>query len=187
VPADAPAILGAAGPNFVAMYFLGENASNAAGGTSTDGRGYSLRAGYIAGALDLGISSGLTTFAAGNVRQTNVAGSYDFNVVKLMALYARDTVSGGATGTGYLVGATVPIGTNQLRLAYSRYKTDAAGKPATGKLALGYVYNLSKRTALYATVASVSNRGPASQSLNGSTTAAGASSKGYDLGLKHSF
>lgn len=34
-----------------------------------------------------------------------------------------------------------------------------AGDPTSRKLAIGYVYNLSKRMALFATVAHVSNRG----------------------------
>ena len=59
--------------------------------------------------------------------------------------------------------------------------------PATRKLAVGYVYNLSKRTAAYATYAHVDNRGTAAVGLGGSTTAAGRNSDGFDIGLKHSF
>ena len=72
-------------------------------------------------------------------------------------------------------------------LAYSRYKVDVAGDPTSKKLALGYVHNLSKRTALYVTVARVTNNGGAAQALNGSVTAANGNSTGYDLGIRHSF
>ena len=58
---------------------------------------------------------------------------------------------------------------------------------ASGKLSLGYVHNLSKRTALYGTIAQVSNAGGATFALNGSTTAANTRSRGLDLGIRHSF
>ena len=89
--------------------------------------------------------------------------------------------------TGYIVGAIVPFGVTDFKVAYSSYGTDEPGDPTTRKLAFGAVYNLSKRTAAYATYAHVDNRGPASVGLAGSTTAAGKSSDGFDLGLKHSF
>jgi hypothetical protein len=53
--------------------------------------------------------------------------------------------------------------------------------------AVGYIHNLSKRTALHATYARVSNSGGAAQALNGAVTAAGRSSSGLDVGIKHSF
>jgi len=86
-----------------------------------------------------------------------------------------------------LIGALVPVGAGQVRVAYSTYKTDAAGTPKSKKWALGYVHNLSKRTALYTTFARVTNSGGAAQALNGAVTAANARSTGYDFGIKHSF
>jgi predicted porin len=59
--------------------------------------------------------------------------------------------------------------------------------PRSNKIALGYVHNLSKRTALYTTFARVSNKNGAAQSLNGSVTAANRNSTGYDFGIRHSF
>ncbi|REM30025.1 porin, partial [Mycobacterium tuberculosis] len=65
---------------------------------------------------------------------------------------------------GYLIGATVPVGAGLIRVAYSqvRYNEGTAGitgeDPLARKFAVGYVHNLSKRTALYATVARVNNR-----------------------------
>ena len=38
--------------------------------------------------------------------------------------------------------------------AYSRYRTDAVNNPTVAKIGLGYVHNLSKRTAVFATVES---------------------------------
>ncbi|MNT82800.1 Outer membrane porin protein 32 precursor [compost metagenome] len=73
-------------------------------------------------------------------------------------------------------------------MAYSTYKTDTVGPdPRSNKIALGYVHNLSKRTALYTTVARVGNKNGAASALNGSVTAAGRNSTGYDIGIRHSF
>jgi predicted porin len=62
-----------------------------------------------------------------------------------------------------------------------------AGDPRTTKVALGYVHNLSKRTAVYTTWARVKNSGGANAALNGAVTPANASSTGIDLGMRHSF
>ena len=73
-------------------------------------------------------------------------------------------------------------------LAYSRYKVDLAGDPTSKKLALGYVHNLSKRTALYVTVARETNSGgAASSSERFRDRRANGNSTGYDLGIRHSF
>ncbi|HWP11176.1 MAG TPA: porin, partial [Ramlibacter sp.] len=79
-----------------------------------------------------------------------------------------------------------PVGAGEIRLSYSAYDYGVASAEAK-KYALGYVHNLSKRTALYATYAHLSNDGAAALSLNGSTTPAGGSSSGFDLGIRHSF
>ena len=55
---------------------------------------------------------------------------------------------------GYLFGATVPIGPGLIRTSYSHVKYDFnlplsfAPDPKASKFALGYIHNLSKRTAL---------------------------------------
>ena len=52
-----------------------------------------------------------------------------------------------------------------------------------------YIYNLSKRTALYTTYAKITNKGNAAFSiLPGSLgSAKGAESSGYNFGVRHSF
>jgi predicted porin len=70
--------------------------------------------------------------------------------------------------TGYLLGVTVPVGAGLIRASYSHVKYDYNlpfdplavnnNDPKANKLAIGYVHNLSKRTALYATIARVSNK-----------------------------
>ncbi|GAC1358784.1 MAG: porin [Variovorax sp.] len=167
------------------MAYTGENNSNTP--NSQDGNGYSGRLGYQAGPWNAAIATGRTKYLAGNIRQTNLGASYDFGVAKLTGHYARDK-NGAVSARGFLVGASAPVFTvGQVRASYSEYKTDAAGGPKVKKLGLGYVHNLSKRTALFATVAHSSNSGGASFSMYGSTTAVNGSSNAYEGGIRHSF
>jgi predicted porin len=171
-----------------AQMYRGENNSGAA--TSNDGNGFSLRVGYDAGPLSLAFANGSTKYAAGKITSTNLGGSYNLGVAKVSALWTSDKVSGGKKGSGTLFGANVPMGTNEIRVAFSRYETETAAGATDGKASktsLGYVANLSKRTALYATYARVSNSGISAQALNGATTAAGGSSTGMDFGVRHAF
>ena len=105
----------------------------------------------------------------------------------MAGLYTRDVNSLTADGKGYLLGVNAPMGAGEIRASYSTYKIDSANDPKSNKLALGYVHNMSKRTALYTTVARVSNRGGAAQALNGASTAANSNSTGLDIGVRHSF
>jgi len=171
-----------------AQMYRGENNSGAA--TSNDGNGFSFRLGYDAGPLSLAFANGSTKFATGKITSTNLGGSYNLGVAKVSALWTSDKVSGGKKGSGTLFGANVPMGTNEIRVAFSRYETETAAGVTDGKASktsLGYVTNLSKRTALYATYARVSNSGISAQALNGATTAAGGSSTGMDFGVRHAF
>lgn len=169
-----------------AQYYMGENLSNAA--NKKDGNGLALRAGYANGPINVALAFSDTKFLAGNIKAVNLGGQYDLGVAKIMAHYNQDDVKGGAEGKGFLIGGLVPVGAGEIRLAYSTYKIDTVGAdPRSNKIALGYVHNLSKRTALYATYAHVSNKNGAAQSLNGSVTAAGDNSNGYDFGIRHSF
>ncbi|MDI1236268.1 MAG: porin [Polaromonas sp.] len=173
--------------------YMGENNKNGAA-TEKDGNGSAIRLGYANGPVNVALATASTKFAptatTGKIRSTNLGGSFDFGVAQAMALVTRDKVDStptSVTGKGALIGALVPMGAGQIRASYSTYKTDAAGTPKSKKWALGYVHNLSKRTALYTTFARVTNSGGAAQALNGAVTAANARSTGYDFGIKHSF
>lgn len=167
------------------MYFLGENASNGAL-TEDDGNGYGARFGYISGPFNLAIATTRTTFAVGDARQTNLAGSWNFDAWRLMAQLSRDG-RGSIDGRGALVGGVVAVGVGEIRTSVSRYKTSAAGDPEMTKFSMGYVHHLSKRTALYASAARVRNSGRASLALNGAVTGMNQSSTGYDIGMRHAF
>jgi predicted porin len=140
---------------------------------------------------------------------------YDFGPVKLFGEVSRlknkvdyevtPLFTGGRPDTdltGYLLGVTVPVGAGLIRASYSRVKYDfnevqspflpAEADPKASKLALGYVHNLSKRTALYATVARVSNKNGAALTVGGPAfintgVFTPKNSTGYDFGIRHAF
>ncbi len=169
-----------------AQYYMGENLSNAA--NKKDGNGLSLRAGWANGPINVALAVSQTKYLSGDIKTWNLGGQYDLGVAKIMGHYNQDKISGGADGKGFLLGGLIPVGAGEIRLAYSTYEVEVAGPdPRANKFALGYVHNLSKRTAVYATVAAVKNKNGSASALNGAVTAAGRNSSGYDFGVRHSF
>lgn len=177
------------------QYFLGENNQTGAA-TEDDGTGYAWRASYAAGPLSLAIGTSKTKYSAlGDAESMTLGGSFNFGVATVMGFYARDELGGtaaatSAKGDGFLIGANVPVGAGLIRTSFSTYEVDlgAGREPKAKKFALGYVHNLSKRTAAYTTVARLKNSGGAAGTLGGATTGgANQSSTGYEVGLRHSF
>ncbi len=172
-------------------YWFGEN------DPADAGDGYGLRLGYGAGPFNVALSYATTdgAVAGDEFRTWNLGGSWDFGMAKVMAQYMQDRADiggGDVDGRGWLLGALVPVGAGEIRASYSDYRIDTnvggAPEPRAKKLALGYVHNLSKRTALYATIARVSNDDGAAFTLGGATAGAGDfNSTGYDIGIRHSF
>ncbi len=156
-----------------------------------------FRIGYAAGPLNVALGYGQvrggTTTADVDYRATNIGASYNFGFVKPMVLIATERGNGRKVEL-YEVGATVPVGVGEIRAAYSMYKRKDISDADSNRFALGYGYNLSKRTQLYATVARVdnddrANRGltVSSSSLASPTIAAGRNVTGYEFGVRHSF
>jgi predicted porin len=170
-----------------AMYHMGENPRSGAA-SQNDGNGYGIRLGFATGPFNVAAAFSRTRYSTGDVRQDNLGGQWDLGMARLMGQYQRDRV-GTVSARGWLLGALVPVGPGEIRVAYSRYTTDQpiGTDPRANKLALGYVHNLSKRTAVYATWAHVSNNSTSNVVLNGSTGGAGGTSNGFDLGLRHAF
>ena len=100
--------------------------------------------------------------------------------------YSRDK-NGAVSGKGWLLGGWVPVGAGQVLASYSQYELSSAANPEGKKIALGYIHQLSKRTALYGTWARLKNSGGAALALNGASTAPNSSSSGLDVGIRHTF
>lgn len=162
--------------------YFGENASTA----PDTGSGSSLRATYDQGPLSLGLAYGKTNTGAGlDVQSTNIGGSYDLGVAKLMGAITKDQNTNVPEVTGMQFGAHIPVSSGTVRVSVS--STDNGANKKTTQYALGYVHNLDKDTNLYATFASVSNSGGASAALNAAATPVNGSSTGFDFGIKYSF
>ena len=161
------------------------------------GGGMALRGGYNAGPLNVALGYGQMrggTDAVGvSYKSTNIGAAYDFKVVKPMVLFATEKGNGKRMDL-LALGATAPLGAGELRASYVMFKNKSAANADSSKLALGYGYNLSKRTQLYATVARMRNddnakRGLAisSSSLVSPAIANGANVTGYEFGVRHAF
>ena len=156
----------------------------------------------------------------------SIGASWDFGFLKLFGEYSKSDISVETSALipplsqafgfrepgadGWLLGLTVPVGPGLIRASYSAvdYKNTTIpgqffnlAEPKASKVALGYVHNLSKRTALYATVAYVDNKDGADLDVGGLSpgfygNGVGAnnlagfrpkSSTGYDFGIRHAF
>lgn len=168
------------------------------GSNGSDG-GYKFmggRAGYATGTLDVSVYASTTKIAATgvNFKQVGAAGAYSVGPVKLSASFTQSEYL-TSKHENLLIGAVLPVDSSQFKASYSKVRqrgTNAAGASidADGAeaFALGYVYNLSQRTALYATAAWSSNHGKATYTVLGvPTIAPGLSSSGYEFGLRHNF
>ncbi|MDM0021785.1 porin [Variovorax saccharolyticus] len=207
--------------------------SGTASSPSSKGRYYGGRFGYASGPWNVVLAYGSSQAADGadgnawvrdRIVETSLVTTYDFGPLQLLGelvqMQARrevDSLPAAAASTwshdtynGGQIGVILPIGAGVIRATYAELNfyvdgdrgsvnTDASAQ----KLALGYVYNLSKRTALYATVGKVLiKNGQNNPNVLGATTGGGLtylstgagvqgyaprSSTGYDFGIKHSF
>jgi predicted porin len=170
-----------------AMYYMGENGE---GATEDHGTGAGARFGWAAGPFNVAVAASKTELAVGDVKSANVGGSFNFGFATLMGHYAATEVDGPVTnldGKGWLVGGLIPVGAGEIRLAYSTYEIDGTLNGKIEKAAIGYVHNLSKRTAVYTTYAFLKNKDGAALALNSATGAINADSQGLDIGIRHSF
>lgn len=187
------------------MYLLPSNIGGVYGraavasGEGTAGKKYvGGRIGYAAGAFDVSAAYGQTEvaplFGDDKFKVAVLGASYDLGVVKLMGYY-RQSKFADQKLAAYSLGAVAPLGLGQLKASYTR--ANASGTNAVGtnvaandadQFALGYVYNLSKRTAVYGTAAYVKNKGSAAFNVNSALAlAAGQKSTGAEVGLRHAF
>lgn len=134
--------------------------------------------------------------ADGNKDMFSVGASYDLGMAKISALAQQSRFQDipGASDrkiNSYMIGAAAPVGAGQVRLQYALYDQKFIDSKAH-QLSLGYVHNLSKRTAVYGTVAYLKNNDASSLALGAKglgniTPAAGENQTGVQVGIRHSF
>jgi predicted porin len=169
------------------------------------------RVGFAAGPFDIAVaasqerfgavgtigSSGLTgtnnagTVPIGQSQKTyNVGGQWDFGFAKLLGYYDREKLPASKEDMGS-ISAVIPIGQSEVHVGYDRSKR----KPNTGasttvdQIKATYQYNLSKRTALYATASRLDNKDATTLTLGGASgqTTPRGDSTGAEFGIRHFF
>jgi predicted porin len=193
------------GVNVDLAYSAGEQTALAAG------RQFGGAIGYAAGPLTvrLAYNSKNTDVAATGTnhdlgRNTLLGANYDFKWVRLYAAYGIDKGFNSATlgnannpyggvkptpsidGRDMLLGLRAPVGPGTLMFS-TMHKDDRThfNQDATS-WGIGYLYELTKRTGLYAAYAHINNKNGAGYTV-ANNSESGSGNTGYDLGIRHTF
>lgn len=166
-------------------YALGEQNSTPST-TKNDGKYVGGRVGYAAGPFAIAVATGTTQYSTGDFKQTNLGVTFRVGPAKLMLLAGENKV--GVTKTSVVtLGTQFTVGNGEIRAAYTQLDAKGVASDAH-QIALGYVHDLSKRTALYATASQIDNKGAGKTfNLGVSPVTAGGNSTGYEIGLRHNF
>lgn len=152
------------------------------------------RIGYATGPVNVAVAYGETKDAAGGAtsKAGNIGASFHIGFMTLMGQY-HEYKAGSNKLTNIVLAATAPLGNGTLKFSGAQSDVDfASGSSAKAtQFALGYVYDLSKRTALYAH-ASVIDNDPGLGFVVGAggknrAPVTGFTSTGYEFGVRHSF
>lgn len=140
-----------------------------------------------------------TTVGTDNLSFTTdfLAASYDLGVAKAGLGYRTEKMSDkfvSLNTKAWIYSVSAPLGAVTLKASYITKKAELAAGPFTAstdagdQFAVGAVYDLSKRTALYATYAQLSNKaGFANNVGSAAASIGGVKSSGFDVGVRHSF
>jgi predicted porin len=170
------------------QYGFGEKTGNA-----TANRVTSVAASYVNGPINANIvwddmkdANGNRAVAGGKM----LAGvSYDFGGFKLHGMYEENKGSVSLTNLAetkeqlYVIGATVKDGNNTFMASYTDSKVKTSANADSNRFALGYTYDMSKRTNLYASVARVSNE----KAVKTLADVNGATARLFNVGIRHKF
>jgi predicted porin len=181
--------------------------SAAEGGSSGDkaGRYIGGQVGFRAGPFDVAVAASTVRFAAPaavgpvtifpgqSLKTYNAGGSWDFGFAKIMGYYERDNIPNAHESKGE-IGAVFPFGQSEVRVGYDRSKVSGNGFASStlDNLKATYQYNLSKRTAMYGTIARLDNKDGTTVSLpgvfgTGQGPTPGGKSQGLEVGIRHFF
>lgn len=170
------------------QYGLGEVPGNNSGN-----RMVALAAGYKNGPIDVVVAHHRNNDVTGdnNGKTSLLGGNYNFGMVKAYAAYAwnKDVTATGVLAPGAdtrdaLIGLTAPVGPSGTVIAsYIRLWDKNIDNADASQAAIGYVHDLSKRTAVYASYSHLSNDDRASYQV----PVAGNTDKLFNIGIRHTF
>lgn len=192
-----------------ALYSNNASQQEAAASNSANNTFYAVLGQYKSGPISAGINyhyiaAGTAVSSWDNVQNATIAGSYDFNVVKVAALYSWNELDYQASGTSnatinnYLLGVTAPFGKWAAKASYQYSDGNRAAGGDAQQFAIGLDYNLSKRTSFYSAYSFINNDDQRLQAVGDASnkgdyaagngySLGGVFQQGIQLGLKHTF
>jgi predicted porin len=173
--------------------------------TSTGNKELAVRLGYAAGPVSVSGSYG-KTYKTGSMvddyKLLNFGASFDAGFLKVQGAFEKADYSTEEQKL-VLLAVLVPIGNGTLKGSFVRTTGSSALLDQTGnqyaakEFGVGYVYDLSKRTAVYTQYARINNGGSAATGAAGASFAVyggsgvgflrGETSSGYQFGIRHIF
>jgi len=158
------------------------------------------RLGYAAGPFNVAVAYGKTQVTSNfDMDSFNIGGSWNFGFMSLMG-YWGNLGLGNLSQDNWFIGAQAPIGLWTLKATYGQVSRSGTESFAPGfngqdanQIAVGAVYDVSKRTALYGTWSGINNKSGsrfivgALQNVAAGGAVANADSQGFEFGIKHSF
>ncbi|MBB1650536.1 MULTISPECIES: porin [Delftia] len=179
----------------------------AAGSANNVGRYVGGYVAYDNGPLSVSLALAQQKTAVGLIAadrdEMTLGASYNFGVAKLTGLlqqtkFKRD-VGADIKTNSYMLGASAPVGgVGEVKLQYALYDQKNIDSKAH-QITLGYVHNLSKRTALYGNLAFLKNKdgstlglgakglGSYSEGATAYSVRPGESQTGVQVGIRHAF
>lgn len=177
------------------------NTTPAFGVGSKAGRYAGGNVGYDNGPLSVTAAYGTLSYGnVGDRDEMSIGASYNFGVAKVAGnvqqIKYKPNGAANEKFNNYLLGVSAPVGgVGEVKLQYALYDQKAINSKAH-QLSLGYVHNLSKRTAVYGTVAYLKNQDDSALALNakGVSNAVGFKANGdarnqtgVQVGIRHAF
>ena len=176
------------------MYALGEATDKSNTGDYVGGQlNYRMGDFTIGGAYSK-TEGGLTQPASRprDITSSSLGMSYETKAFTVQGLYGEDRVLMPLREKrlkAYTVGLTVPVGAGEFRASLGRASTNYPGSSFKArKYAIGYVHNLSKRTALYVTHGRLNNDNGGNFTVGGTPPGVvNRASTGQNFGIRHTF
>ena len=172
-------------------------AAAAEGGSAADNKTLGARVGWASGPVAVSLAHSITengATASGKFKDTALGGSFKFGSGQVNLAW-RKFEQASSEQSNLMLSGVLSFGLHDVKA--SLIKTNLAGRVGANVidandaqlLGLGYVYNLSKRTALFATYSRINNDGVATFQVPGGPAglAGGKASSGYEAGLRHAF
>jgi predicted porin len=146
------------------QYAPGEVGGNGGAGRTVAGYG-----GYRGGSIDAVVTYQNTANATGDARGSTAlaGGNYNFGGIRVYAAYAWNkdviapsgVITAGADMRNLLLGASISLGAaGSVRTSYITLRGKGRAYAGARQFGQGYIHELSKRTALYASLAWLSNK-----------------------------